>query len=81
MSAEYIIRHGAPTLAGLKTGNLFPCSFEDRMDFQEDLRTLMILLFTLLNLPLLSIDHLTQRFVEMFSSAETWSNMELWRKK
>lgn len=38
MSAEYIIRHGAPTLAGIKTGNLFPCSFQDRQDFQEDLR-------------------------------------------
>ena len=55
--------------------------FEHEGDFQEDLRTLMILLFTLLNLPLHSIDHLTQRFVEMFSSAETWSNMELWRKE
>ncbi|MBR5533411.1 MAG: DUF3793 family protein [Ruminiclostridium sp.] len=38
MSAEYVIRHGAPTLAGLKTGNLFPCSFDDRAAFQEDLR-------------------------------------------
>ena len=38
MSAEYIIRHSAPTLAGLKTGNLFPCSFDDRKAFQEDLR-------------------------------------------
>ena len=38
MSAEYIIRHGAPTLAGIKTGNLFPCSFDDRKEFQEDLR-------------------------------------------
>jgi hypothetical protein len=55
--------------------------FEHEGDFQEDLRTLMILLFTLLNLPLHSIGHLTQRFVEMFSSAETWSNMELWRKE
>ena len=38
MSAEYVIRHGAPTLAGLKTGNLFPCFFHDRQAFQEDLR-------------------------------------------
>lgn len=38
MSAEYIIRHGAPTLAGLKTGNLFPCSFHERKEFQADLR-------------------------------------------
>lgn len=26
MSEEMIIRHGSPTLAGLKTGNLFNCS-------------------------------------------------------
>lgn len=38
MSAEYIIRHGAPTLAGIKTGNLFPCAFHERKEFQEDLR-------------------------------------------
>ena len=37
-TTEYLIRHGAPTLAGLKTGNLFPCSFDDRKAFQEDLR-------------------------------------------
>lgn len=36
-STAYLIRHGAPTLAGLKTGNLFPCSFDDRKAFQEDL--------------------------------------------
>ena len=33
----YLIRHGAPTLAGLKTGNLFPWTFPDRKDFQRDL--------------------------------------------
>lgn len=37
MSAEYIIRHGAPTLAGIKTGNLFPCTFSCRKAFQADL--------------------------------------------
>ena len=36
-STGYLIRHGAPTLAGLKTGNLFPWTFGDREDFQRDL--------------------------------------------
>lgn len=29
MSEEMLVRHCAPTLAGLKTGNLFSCEFED----------------------------------------------------
>lgn len=28
MSEEYVIDHAAPTLAGLKTGNLFPCKYD-----------------------------------------------------
>ena len=39
MSVDYIIEHAAPTLAGLKTGNLFPCFFSDRADLLQDLRT------------------------------------------
>ena len=39
MSADYVIRHGAPTLAGLKTGNLFPCSFTDRGELLAQLRS------------------------------------------
>ena len=38
MSADYVIRHGAPTLAGLKTGNLFPCAFSDRGELLALLR-------------------------------------------
>ena len=38
MSVHYIIQHGAPTLAGLKTGNLFPCAIEDRDAFFRTLR-------------------------------------------
>lgn len=38
MSVDYIIRHAAPTLAGLKTGNLFPCAFQDRTDFLKTLQ-------------------------------------------
>lgn len=30
MSDEMIIRHGSPTLAGLKTGNLFNCSYSGK---------------------------------------------------
>lgn len=30
MSEDYIIRHGAPTLAGIKTGNIFPCPYESK---------------------------------------------------
>lgn len=38
MAVEDVIRHGAPTLAGLKTGNLFPCSFSDRGELLTQLR-------------------------------------------
>ena len=38
MSVGDVIRHGAPTLAGIKTGNLFPCTFGDRMEFTDQLR-------------------------------------------
>lgn len=38
MSQEYVIRHSAPTLAGLKTGSLFPCRFAARPPFLRDLR-------------------------------------------
>ena len=42
MSEEILIRQGAPTLAGIKTGSLFPCPCEDReemciRDSREDL--------------------------------------------
>lgn len=36
MSADYLVAHGAPTLAGLKTGNLFPCAVaSQRVLFQQ----------------------------------------------
>ena len=38
MSVNYIIRHAAPTLAGLKTGSLFPCAIRDRADFLKTLQ-------------------------------------------
>lgn len=40
MSTEEVIRHGAPTLAGLKTGNLFPCTFPSWRELLAQLRSL-----------------------------------------
>lgn len=39
MSVDYVIRHAAPTLAGIKTGSLFPCSFSSCKDMVRDLRS------------------------------------------
>ncbi len=38
MSVDDVIRHGAPTLAGIKTGNLFPCRFSSREEMLSQLR-------------------------------------------
>lgn len=35
MSEETFIRHCAPTLAGLKTGNLFACDFESEYEMKD----------------------------------------------
>ena len=40
MSEEILIRQGAPTLAGIKTGSLFPCPCEDRETLLADIRKL-----------------------------------------
>lgn len=40
MSEEILIRQGAPTLAGIKTGNLFPCPCEDHEALMTDIRKL-----------------------------------------
>ncbi|MBE6883963.1 MAG: DUF3793 family protein [Ruminococcaceae bacterium] len=40
MSEELIIRHCSPTLAGLKTGNLFSCSYESKEILNNELRKL-----------------------------------------
>ena len=40
MSEEILIRQGAPTLAGIKTGSLFPCPCENREDLLADIRRL-----------------------------------------
>lgn len=40
MSDEFIIRHCSPTLAGLKTGNLFNCPFQDKEELLLSIRSL-----------------------------------------
>lgn len=40
MSEEMIIRHCSPTLAGIKTGNLFSCSYNSKKRMTEEVRKL-----------------------------------------
>ena len=40
MAEEILIRQGAPTLAGIKTGSLVPCPCEDREALLSDIRKL-----------------------------------------
>ena len=40
MSNEMLIRCCAPTMARLKTGNMFTCAFESREEMTEELRQL-----------------------------------------
>ena len=40
MSEEILVRQGAPTLAGIKTGSLFPCPCGDREALLSDIRRL-----------------------------------------
>lgn len=40
MSDELLVRHCAPTLAGLKTANMFNCEYDSRQEMREDLRKL-----------------------------------------
>ena len=40
MPEELIIRHGSPTLAGLKTANLFTCMFDSEEETIREIRRL-----------------------------------------
>ena len=40
MSEDLLVRNCAPTLAGLKTGNLFTCPCDDRQSLTKSLRSL-----------------------------------------
>lgn len=38
MWEELLVRHCAPTLAGIKTASMFTCSFEDEVELREHIR-------------------------------------------
>ena len=38
MSEELVVRQCAPTLAGIKTGSLFPCPYENRETLLMEIR-------------------------------------------
>lgn len=40
MSEELLIQHCSPTLAGIKTGNLFSCPCTSKAEIMEDVRQL-----------------------------------------
>ena len=40
MSEEYVVRQCAPTLAGIKTGSLFPCPYQSRQALMREIRAL-----------------------------------------
>ena len=40
MSEEYLVRYCSPTLAGIKTGSLFSCNFENEENMRGDMRGL-----------------------------------------
>ncbi len=40
MSGELLVRHCSPTLAGIKTANMFSCSFDSREDMISSIRKL-----------------------------------------
>ncbi len=38
MSEGLLVRHCSPTLAGMKTGNMFTCTFADDMEMRSCIR-------------------------------------------
>lgn len=40
MSVEMVVRHCAPTLAGIKTGSIFSCDYSSRQELRNDIRQL-----------------------------------------
>ena len=38
MTEELIVRHCSPTLAGLKTGNMFTCPYTDKEELLNEIR-------------------------------------------
>ena len=40
MSEQLIVKHCSPTLAGIKTGNLFSCAYKDKTELISSVREL-----------------------------------------
>ena len=59
MSEEYLISQAAPTLAGLKTGNLFPCCYSSWSSLLKEIRADA----RLLSAPLQGINDPLSRYV------------------
>ena len=47
MSEDLVISQCSPTMAGLKTGNLFTCPMEDKKTLNESIRRMNMKLVTL----------------------------------
>lgn len=44
MSEALIVRHCSPTLAGLKTANMFVCTYTDKAELRESIRSINVML-------------------------------------
>lgn len=64
MSDEMIIRHCSPTLAGMKTGNAFSCSYADKKEVISAVRSL--------NRRLAGLSALLEKLEWNFSEASPW---------
>ena len=75
-SEELLIRHCSPTLAGLKTGNIFTCAVEDRETLYRDLRELNRMLSPK-GLRILPLRHLAEKaMLYLFRPAHLASDLE-----
>jgi hypothetical protein len=45
MSEEMVIEYCSPTLAGIKTGNLFSCEYQDKQQLLDEIRSINRVLF------------------------------------
>lgn len=64
MSDEMIIRHCSPTLAGMKTGNAFSCSYADKKEVISAVRSL--------NRRLAGLSALLEKMEWNISEASSW---------
>ena len=72
------LRRNTVAIDGCLTKLIDAAFFTDYNNPQDSARTLMIIMFTLLNLPLHGIDHLLQRYEELIRGSDVWSRLEIW---